>query len=69
MGVVTKTLSSAAMLKYKGQLLQNVNYAVKSAYLAPLLADVPTVQPATAIQTNADWAAEYEDSVVLIIAR
>lgn len=68
-GVVTKTLNPAYMLKQGRGVPQNVNYAVKAAYLAPLLADIPTLQPASATRSNAEWAADYEESVVLIIAQ
>ena len=40
-GVVTATLNAINELKRSGTLPQNVNYAVKSDYILPLLKDIP----------------------------
>ena len=40
MGIVTATLDQIVMLVESGALPQNVNYAVKSDYVLPLIRDV-----------------------------
>jgi S1-C subfamily serine protease len=49
-GVVLSTASAPAFLKATGTLPQNVNWAVKSTFLAPLLPTTSTLPPAATRQ-------------------
>ncbi len=69
-GIVTLTLDSVATLKQSGHIPQNVNYAVKSSYVMPLLAGIPIHAPAAGGgRAMTELVADYEESVVLIVAR
>lgn len=70
-GVVTETLDPIETLKLVGAVPQNVNYAVKSDYLLPLLARYgvkPERQSGNA-KTVEDAIRRLRDSVVLVVAR
>lgn len=70
-GVVTATLNQLLTLRESGALPQNVNYAVKSEFVAPLLGQIPSATTGGGGQRSsmADIAARAEPSVVLVIAR
>jgi TPR repeat protein len=58
-GIVVSTLDPLKMAKLAGEIPQNVNYAVKSAYILPLLEDVQNLpSPRTSIQGK-----KFEDVV------
>ena len=69
-GIVSATLSAAAMLKTSGQLPQNVNYAIKSAYILPLLegkipeSGLPSVQQG---QSKHEIIAKAQRAVGLVL--
>jgi S1-C subfamily serine protease len=73
-GVVTATLSQLATLRATGSLPQNVNYAVKSDYLIPLLhnslkdkwSKTRSIQKS---RSMAELVKELESSVVLVMVR
>ena len=73
-GVVTATLSQLATLRATGSLPQNVNYAVKSDYLIPLLhnslkdkwSKTGSIQKS---RSMAELVKELESSVVLVMVR
>jgi S1-C subfamily serine protease len=68
-GVVTATLNQLVALRQTGSLPQNVNYAVKSDYLLPLLPlGLSQSEPATA-QDFPAVVRSAEESVFLVIAR
>jgi S1-C subfamily serine protease len=73
-GVVTATLDALVTLRLSGRLPQNVNYAVKSDYLAPLLRSVLVdkweSKPASVEKKEVrDLIKNAERSVALVIAR
>jgi S1-C subfamily serine protease len=73
-GVVTATLDQLVTLKMSGHIPQNVNYAVKSDYLVPLIRHTlgNNWSPMTNQQAKKDMAELIkmtEQSVVLIIAK
>jgi len=70
-GIVVSKLSAEKVLKMTGDLPENVNYAIKVAYLSPLLSSAQShakvrVLPVLAAPL-ADLASRIEDAVVLII--
>jgi S1-C subfamily serine protease len=72
-GITTFKLNAAEVFKWTGDLPQNVNYAVKVAYLKVLLASVSTkykisILPARA-GTLEELAARIEDSTLIVIAK
>lgn len=71
-GVVTRSLDPAALLKKSGTVPQNANYAVKSDYVLPLMIRYE-VEPAVGRASTSGKAAELvkrtRDSVVLVVAR
>lgn len=71
-GVITATLNQLLTLRESGALPQNVNYAVKSEFVAPLLGQISsTIEWGSGGQraSMADIAAQAEPSVALVIAR
>ncbi len=71
-GVVTRTLDPAVLLKQSGIVPQNANYAVKSDYLLPLMSRYeidPSVVSVSASGTEASLVRRIRDSVVLVVAR
>lgn len=69
-GVVTATLPALITLRETGTLPQNVNYAVKSDYVLPLLRGIEAgQQPHTAAKTRKDIIERGSRSVVLVIAK
>ncbi len=70
-GVVTATLDQITTLRESGALPQNVNYAVKTSYVIPLLPDGMT-RPVSVRDQEADFPSlilEVEPATVLIMAR
>ncbi|NTV15238.1 MAG: trypsin-like serine protease [Desulfobulbaceae bacterium] len=70
-GVVVSRMRDNLVLKLSGSLPQNVNYAIKSAYVLSLIDSLPTVStrlpaPKIAHRPFADAAAEAERGVVLV---
>ena len=73
-GIVTATLNQLVTLRATGSLPQNVNYAVKSDYLIPLLhtslkdkwSKTGSIQKS---RSMAELVKELESSVVLVIVR
>jgi len=71
-GVVTRTLDSAVLLKQSGIVPQNANYAVKSDYVLPLMTRYEVEPDAVGINVSFGEAAlvkRIRDSVVLVVAR
>jgi len=68
-GVVTATLNQAVALRAAGQLPQNVNFAAKIDSAAPLFSGVTTRSRTAGGRSFQALAQEYEQSVVLVIAR
>ncbi len=70
-GIVTLTLNAIVSLIDRGSLPQNVNYAVKTDYVVPLLRDIPSWTPSQSPNNKSlkELVAAYEKSVVLVIAR
>ncbi len=69
-GLVESTLDPLAMAKVAAEIPQNVNYAVKSSYILPLLDDVrdlPSALVAPAGTKFEDKVANVQRSVVLIL--
>lgn len=70
-GVVTSTLNNMEMLKTKGVLTQNVNFAIKSSYLKSMIAMTSSGACAESSQVNQPLTARdmqdaYASSVVLV---
>lgn len=68
-GVITSTAVTLGVVRRTGRIPQNVNYAVKSGYLAPIVSDLPQTRPPPAARALADLVGEYERSVVWIRTR
>jgi S1-C subfamily serine protease len=68
-GVVTATLNQVVALRETGAIPQNVNYAVKAGYVTPLLQGLELRTSNTAPVGFRELAAEYKNSVFLIIAK
>jgi S1-C subfamily serine protease len=70
-GVITSTLDSMATLRRMGAIPQNVNYALKSDYLLPLLEDVleKSGESVRAVHGMKGLVSTAERAVVLVIAR
>jgi TPR repeat protein len=72
-GIVTARLSDEAALQTSGVLPQNVNYAIKSSYLLPLLEGVPELggklkQPSPARERKfADVVKEAQEAAALVL--
>ena len=72
-GVVTSKLSAIQMFQETGDLPQNVNYAIKSIYIKPLLMSLPTRQVVKPLvlgkdSTLEELSAALSDSIMLIEA-
>jgi TPR repeat protein/S1-C subfamily serine protease len=72
-GIVTAKLSAVKMFNWTGDLPQNVNYAVKSTYIAALLDSVKKIAPAIgnlpAVPANLEsLSSRIQNSVFMIIA-
>ena len=73
-GVISATINQGRVIEQNDAIAQNVNYAVKSDYLMPLLrqAQIP-IPAASGMQDNSrsieDLVGDAEKSVVLIISR
>jgi len=72
-GIVTAKLSAVKMFKVTGDLPQNVNYAVKSAYLSVLLSTSPKEKNGRTVSIKddaslADLAESIKGSVMIVIA-
>ncbi len=73
-GVITSTLNVLATLKISGSLPQNVNYAIKADYAAPLIDLVPQENRVIGHGREAqvgmsDLVRGAESSVVLVVAK
>jgi S1-C subfamily serine protease len=68
-GVVTATLNQLMTLRASGSLPQNINYAVKSDYLLPLLDLAKAPEPDGKALAYTEAVRMAETSVVLIISR
>ena len=72
-GVVVAKLSAVKVFQWTGDLPENVNYAIKVAYLRPLIDSAPQIRQAVAVSSGADTlpnlAERVRDSVVLVIAQ
>ena len=71
-GIVSNKLSALALLKAKGELPENVNYAIKVGYLRQLLSDLPTLSSPVVLEVKpgadlSDFATKYGGSVLLIV--
>jgi TPR repeat protein len=68
-GIVESTLDPLTMAKLAGEIPQNVNYAVKSSYITPLLDDVQNLpQPRTGTKKSfEDVVQSVRPSTVLIL--
>lgn len=73
LGITTYKLNAAKVFKWTGDLPQNVNYAVKVAYLKVLLASVSSKHKVPVLParggTLEELAARIENSVLVVIAR
>ena len=71
-GIVSATLDQLAALRASGTLAQNVNYAVKSAYIFPILNSLNldySVSSENAEQKMVNIVKMFEKSVFLVIAK
>jgi S1-C subfamily serine protease len=69
-GIVESSLNPLTMAKVEGEIPQNVNYAVKSSYILPLLDDVQNLPPPLTSTTGEkfeDVVGTVQKSVVLIL--
>jgi len=73
LGVVASKLSAAKVLKWTGDLPQNVNYAIKSEYILTLVSSIDTPHSIPVLSakkaTLPELAKRVEDSVLMIIAQ
>ena len=73
-GITTATLDALVLLKETGSIPQNVNYAAKLDYVLPTLKQAAgdrrlKFNKVSEKKEYSDMIAEYESSVVLIVAR
>ena len=68
-GIVTATLDSIVTLYKKGVLPQNVNFAVKSDYIFPVLENITSENKSNSKKEFSAWVKKYRDSVKMVIAR
>lgn len=68
-GVVTATLNQLVTLRESGTLPQNVNYAVKSDYVIPLLPDSKEVVIDGRPDEFPDIVLKKESAIVLVVTR
>jgi TPR repeat protein len=70
-GIVVAKLNAAFMAKHTGDLPQNVNYAVKSAYLKPLVEEfseqLPNSNRSTEEEKTEDLVSKVKDACVMIL--
>ena len=69
-GVVMAKLNAVKMVKWTGDLPQNVNYAIKVPYLTGLLSSAPTNHSIKTLNMKLieDIAAQISDSILLVVA-
>ncbi len=71
-GITTSKLRAAKIFKWTGDLPKNVNYAIKTGYLAMLLSSVPSSHKIPVLPVRAgnveQLAARIEKSVLIVIA-
>jgi S1-C subfamily serine protease len=69
-GIVTATLNQESALKTTGTMAQNVNYALKIAYVLPILIsnDVNYKNLSASVQSDVKIVEKSDPSVVMIIA-
>jgi S1-C subfamily serine protease len=68
-GVVTATLNQIVTLRETGTLPQNVNYAVKSDYVLPLLKTLGEMKRTSSIQGFKSLVRDYRDAIFLVVAK
>jgi len=68
-GIVTATLDSIVTLYKKGVLPQNVNFAVKSDYIFPVLENITSEKKLASKKDFSTWVKKYRKSVKMVIAR
>ncbi len=68
-GVVTATLEFVHALRVSGQLPQNVNYAVKTDYVLPLLRDMRLADRSQRKPSRKEIVESGNKAVVLVISR
>ena len=68
-GIVTATLDSIVTLYKKGVLPQNVNFAVKSDYIFPVLENITSENKSNSKKEFSAWVKKYRNSVKMVIAR
>ncbi|MDO8303171.1 MAG: Rcs stress response system protein RcsF [Sedimentisphaerales bacterium] len=68
-GVVTARLSDAAAIEETGAIPQNVNYAVKSAFVMPFIENIPQIKQAAkaAYKDRAEIIEQMKKATVLVI--
>lgn len=69
-GIIESTLNPLTMAKIAGEIPQNVNYAVKSSYILPLLDGVQNLPPPVVSSSGTkfvDTVSNVQKSVVLIL--
>ena len=71
-GITTAKLDAVQMFKWTGDLPQNVNYAIKTPYLAVLMSSLSSHQriPTLPVQNGSleELVAHIEKSVMLVVA-
>lgn len=68
-GVITATLNQIVTLRETGNLPQNVNFAIKSDYILPLLSNIETNKKLMKSASFADLIEDSEKSVYLIVTK
>jgi S1-C subfamily serine protease len=70
-GIVVAKLNATMMVEHTGDLPQNVNYAVKSAYLLPLLEEYRSEMPSSKDESDSEKmeevVSEVRDACVMIL--
>ena len=68
-GVVTARLSDAAAISETGAIPQNVNYAVKSAFVLPFVENIPEIKQAgkPSYKDRAEIIEQMKKATVLVI--
>jgi len=68
-GVVTSTLDQIIVLAKKGSLPQNVNYAIKSDYILPIIENIKISKSSSYDKKIPELIKNYTSSVMMIVAR
>jgi len=64
-----KSLNFLPNVYKKGVLPQNVNFAVKSDYIFPVLENITSENKSNSKKEFSAWVKKYRDSVKMVIAR